>query len=59
MPAITLPFAAIVRRSAIQAKASCTVQFSQEEIDGLKDIAEKTNPTYANLIPNTQRVTVN
>ena len=59
LPAITLSPPALVRRGAIQAKVSCTVQFSEEELDALKDIAEKTNPTYADRIPNTKRVTVN
>jgi len=59
LPAITLSPAAIVRRGAIQAKVSCTVQFSQEEIDALKKIAGIANPTYADRIPETKRVTVN
>lgn len=58
LPAINLSPAALVRRGAIQAKVSCTVRFSQEEIDALKDIAEKTNPTYVDRIPDTKQVTV-
>lgn len=58
LPAITLSPAALVRRGAIQAKVSCTVQFSEEEIVALRDIAVRTNPTYADRIPNTKRVTV-
>ncbi|NKC16516.1 MAG: AAA family ATPase [Gammaproteobacteria bacterium] len=59
LPAITLTPAAIVRRGAIQAKVSCTVRFSPEEIDALKDIAKKANPNYINRIPAAERVIVN
>lgn len=59
LPAIALSPSAIVRRGAIQAKVSCTVQFTQEEIDALKKIAAIANPSYADRIPDVKRVTVN
>lgn len=58
LPTIPLSPAAIVRRGAIQAKVSCTVQFSQEEIDALNKIVTIANPSYAHRIPATKRVTV-
>jgi hypothetical protein len=59
LPAIVLSPSAIVRRGAIQAKVSCTVQFSQEELDALKGIAEIASPTYTDRIPDAKTVTVN
>ena len=58
LPTITLSPAALVRRGASQAKVSCTIRFSQEEIDAVKDVVQKAGLPYADRIPDTKQVTV-
>lgn len=58
LPSIALTPASIVRRGAIQARVSCTVRFSNDEIDAARKVIELVEPTYANRFPNANKVVV-
>ena len=59
LPTISLSPASIVRRGSVQAKVSCTVRFSKEEIAAAKRVIELVEPTYGNHFPEVSKVVVN